>query len=261
MPTPRTTPDAWAKKNRRYPPSSGVPGPRDPALTPYMIPWARAIAAGGGRFRRAVMVAAAQSGKTDALLDVIGSRLHTRPAPIMYVGPSRDFNTDQFEPRLMALFDQAPSLADKLARGQRNKKTKKLVAGVPIRLAHAGSSTSLKSDPAAIALVDEYDEMLRNVKGQGDPLGLVEARGFSFADFVVGVASTPSLGVGDVEKDPDFRPRVLEAGAARGSAKSDLAAVAGGHAAPSGVALSALSRIFHPALCASEVAASRRRRA
>jgi phage terminase large subunit GpA-like protein len=203
MPTPRTTPDAWAKKNRRYPPSSGVPGARDPQLTGYMVAWARAIAVGGGKFRRAVMCCGAQMGKTDALLDVIGSRLDTRAAPIMYCGPSRDFNTDQFEPRLMALFDQAPSLAAKLARGQRNKKTKKLVAGVPIRLAHAGSSTSLKSDPAAIALVDEYDEMLRNVKGMGDPLGLVEARGFSFTDFVAGVASTPSLGVGDVEKDPD----------------------------------------------------------
>ncbi len=180
-----------------------MPGPRDPALTPYMVAWARAIAAGGGKYRRAVMVCAAQMGKTDALLDVVGERLDTRPAPIMYVGPSRDFNTDQFEPRLMALFDQAPSLAGKVARGQRNKKTKKLVAGVPIRLAHAGSSTQLKSDPAAIALVDEYDEMLKNVKGAGDPLGLVEARGHSFADFVAGVASTPSLGVGDVEKDPD----------------------------------------------------------
>ena len=153
-----------------------------------MIEWGRAISAGGGKYRRAVMVCGAQMGKTDELLDVIGERLDTRPAPIMYVGPSRDFNTDQFEPRLMALFDQARSLAAKLARGQRNKKTKTLVAGVPIRLAHAGSSTSLKSDPAAIALVDEYDEMLRNVKEQGDPLGLVEARGYSFADFVVGVA-------------------------------------------------------------------------
>jgi phage terminase large subunit GpA-like protein len=111
-----------------------------------MIPWGRAISAGGGKYRRAVMVCGAQMGKTDELLDVIGERLDTRPAPIMYVGPSRDFNTDQFEPRLMALFDQAPSLAGKLARGQRNKKTKKLISGVPIRLAHAGSSTSLKSD-------------------------------------------------------------------------------------------------------------------
>jgi phage terminase large subunit GpA-like protein len=203
MPTPRTTPDQWATRNRRYPPSAGVPGPRDPGLTPYMVGWARAISAGGGKYRRAVMVCGAQMGKTDALLDVIGERLDTRPAPIMYVGPSRDFNTDQFEPRLMALFEQAPSLASKLARGQRNKKTKKLIAGVPIRLAHAGSSTSLKSDPAAIALVDEYDEMLRNVKNQGDPLGLVEARGYSFADFMVGVASTPSLGTIDVVKDAE----------------------------------------------------------
>ena len=140
MPTLRTTPDQWAKLNRRYPPSAGVPGPRDPGLTPYMIAFGRAISAGGGQYRRAVMVCGAQMGKTDAVLDVIGERLDTRPAPIMYVGPSRDFNTDQFEPRLAALFDEAPSLAAKLARGQRNKKTKKLVAGVPIRLAHAGFS-------------------------------------------------------------------------------------------------------------------------
>src|SRR5258708_38148935 len=93
-PAPRTTPDEWARKNRRYSPSAGVPGRREPNLTPYMIEWGRAISAGGGKYRRAVMVCGAQMGKTDELLDVIGERLDTRPAPIMYVGPSRDFNTD-----------------------------------------------------------------------------------------------------------------------------------------------------------------------
>jgi len=197
------TPDKWAAANRRYPASAGVPGPRDPALTSYMIPFARAVSAGGGKYRRIVMVTSAQSGKTDSLLDIVGERMDTRPAPILYAGPSRDFLTDQFEPRLMALFDQAPSLAAKLARGQRNKKTKKLIAGVPIRLAHAGSATSLKSDMAAIALVDELDGMLANVKGQGDPLALIEARGFTFSDFVAGITSTPSLGTVDTIKDPD----------------------------------------------------------
>jgi hypothetical protein len=45
------------------------------------------------------------------------------------------------------------------------KKTLNIVAGVPVRLAHAGSSPTLKSSPAALALADEYDEMLANVKG------------------------------------------------------------------------------------------------
>jgi phage terminase large subunit GpA-like protein len=179
-----------------------MPGPRDPGITPYTVPWMRAIA-DGGRYRRAVLVTSAQSGKTDAMLDVIGSRLDTRPTPIIYVGPSLDFVTNQFEPRLMELFDQAPTLSGKIARGQKNKKTRKTVAGVQVRLAHAGSSTALKSSSAGLALVDELDQLLVDVGRQGDPLSLVEARGDTFSDFMVGVASTPSTGVGDIEKDPE----------------------------------------------------------
>lgn len=150
------------------------------------------------------MVTAAQSGKTETFLDIIGERLDNRPMPIIYVGPSKDFITDQFEPRLVELFRQASSLGRKVLGGidgKRQKRTLKRVNGTRIRLAHAGSSTALKSDPAAFALVDEYDEMLRNVKGQGDPLGLVEARGDTYADFTVGVVSTPSNGMIEVERD------------------------------------------------------------
>jgi phage terminase large subunit GpA-like protein len=178
-----------------------MPGTRDPGLTRYVIPWMRAVAEGGGRYRRAVLITAAQSGKTDAMLDIIGSRLDTRPTPIIYVGPSLDFVTNQFEPRLMELFDQAPALSGKIARGQKNKKTRKTVAGVQVRLAHAGSSTALKSSSAGLALVDELDQLLVDVGRQGDPLSLVEARGDTYSDFMVGVASTPSSGVGDVEKE------------------------------------------------------------
>jgi phage terminase large subunit GpA-like protein len=101
----------------------------------------------------------------------------------------------------MELFDQAPALSGKIARGQKNKKTRKTVAGVQVRLAHAGCSTALKSSSAGLALVDELDQLLVDVGRQGDPLSLVEARGDTYSDFMVGVASTPSSGVGDVEKD------------------------------------------------------------
>lgn len=200
-PSERLTADEWGAANRVYPPSTGKPGPRDPFLTPYVVEYERGFS--DPRYRRNVLVTGAQSGKTEALLDVIGHRLDTKPAPIIYVGPSRDFLTDQFEPRLMGLFDEAPKLRAKLSRGKRMKKTLKRVAGVTLRLAHAGSSTALKSDPAGLALVDEYDEMLANVRGQGDVLGLVEARGITYADFTTGITSTPSIGMVETEMDPD----------------------------------------------------------
>ena len=136
-PAPKLPPDEWARLNRVYPESSGLPGPRDPWLTPYLVPIARAVHE--GRNRRVVMVCSAQSGKTENLLDLLGARLDQKPAPILYVGPIRDFLTDQFEPRLMNLLDEAETLSAKVVRGRRMKKTLKVVAGVPVRLAHAGS--------------------------------------------------------------------------------------------------------------------------
>jgi phage terminase large subunit GpA-like protein len=147
------TPDAWARQYRIYGPATGVPGPRNPGLTPYVIPFERAFA--NPRYRRVVLVTAAQQGKTDALLDIIAERLDDRPAPIIYVAPSKEFATDQFEPRLVELLRQAPSLAGKVLGGlesKRQKKTLKRIAGTRVRLAHAGSSVALKSDPTALAL-------------------------------------------------------------------------------------------------------------
>jgi phage terminase large subunit GpA-like protein len=166
-----------------------------------MVPWSAAVHNGG--YRRVVAVTSAQSGKTDSMLDIIGARLDQRPAPIIYVGPTKEFLTDQFEPRLMSLLDEARTLTEKVVRGRRMKKTLKHVAGVRVRLAHAGSSSALKSDPAALALIDEFDEMMANVKGQGDVLGLVEARGETYADFVTAITSTPSRGLVDTELDPE----------------------------------------------------------
>ena len=200
--TTRQSPDDWARQNRVYDASTGWPGARDPGLTPYIIAFENAF--NNPRYNRVVLVTAAQSGKTEALLDIIGERLDNNPSPIIYVAPSKEFATDQFEPRLVELFRQSTSLAGKVLGGldsKRQKKTLKRVAGVRIRLAHAGSSTALKSDPCSLALVDEYDQLSKDVQRQGDPLALVEARGATYADFVTGVTSTPSVGSVDVARD------------------------------------------------------------
>jgi phage terminase large subunit GpA-like protein len=66
---PRSTPDGWARRNRVYPRAAAIPGPRDPFLTPYVVPVGRAVASCAAR--RIVLVTAAQSGKTDLALDCI----------------------------------------------------------------------------------------------------------------------------------------------------------------------------------------------
>jgi hypothetical protein len=76
---------------------------------PYMVPMARA--AHGGADKRVVMVCSAQSSKTENLIDLIGARPDQRPEPILYVGPIRDFLTNQFEPRLMCLLNEAEMLS------------------------------------------------------------------------------------------------------------------------------------------------------
>lgn len=199
-PRKRTTPDEWGAGNRTYPASSGYPGKRNPYLTPYGVPFGRAVAS--RRYKRCVFVISAQSGKSETLLDIIGQRLDEQPAPILYIGPNKQFIQEQWEPRVMALLDEAPTLAGKVARGKRMTKTRKVIAGVPLRLAHAGSSTALKSDPASLALTDEADELMANVKGQGDPIGLIDARGDTYADFVHAMVSTTSHGAKETERDP-----------------------------------------------------------
>jgi phage terminase large subunit GpA-like protein len=164
-----------------------------------MIPFMRAF--DDPAYNTVVFVCGGQMGKTDSIIDVVLSRLDQRPVPIIYAGPDRNFVTDQFEPRFDDALNRSASLSVKLARGKKNKKTRKIVSGVPVRLAWAGSANQLKSDPAGLAIVDERDGMAKNVKGEGDPVRLLEVRGDTHADFTLGITSTPTEGTIETEKD------------------------------------------------------------
>lgn len=176
-----------------------MPGKRDPNLTPYIVPFERFF--DDPRYEVCALITGTQMSKTDGILDVMGWRLASKPRPQLYVGPSKDFVTEQFEPRLMKLFDEAPILAPLVARGKRNKKTRKTVAGVSVRLAWAGSATSLASDQAGDVYVDEFDKMVGGVKGEGDAFTLAKARADTYADRKIAVTSTPKRGNVETERD------------------------------------------------------------
>lgn len=200
-PAERATPDEWARKHRVYPQTAGVPGPREPNLTPYVIAPVRAVHA--RTHKKVVLACGAQMGKSDGSLDIIGARFDSAPVPTLYLGPTKQFLQEQWEPRVTELLDDTPTLSRKVSRGKKWKQLRKLISGVPLRLAHGGSSTAIKSDPMGLALTDEADELMANVKGAGDPIRLVDRRGDTYADFVHYVTSTPSEGPSDVERDPD----------------------------------------------------------
>lgn len=141
--------------------------------------------------------------KTESVLDIIGAQMDQRPAPLMYVGPTKDFLHDEFEPRLTDMLNCTKSLRDRLAKGKAMSKYRKVVGGVPIRLVWAGSAASLRGMAAKTVLVDELDAMPADIQGNGDPFSLTESRGFSFADRFRGAISTPLLGAVDTERDED----------------------------------------------------------
>jgi len=197
--TEKTSPDEWARRNRVYKASADRPGPRDPAFTPYVVPFLRAF--DDTKYETLVFVCGSQMGKTDAILDVIGWNLDQRPSPMLYVGPSKDFLNLEIEPRIMDLLTGPKRLAERLATGKRMTRYRKLVGGVPLRLAWAGSASAIAAMAAKIALVDELDRMGADVKGEGDPFTLTEARGFSYRDRKRAAISTPLRGAVDCVLD------------------------------------------------------------
>jgi phage terminase large subunit GpA-like protein len=61
----------------------------------------------------------------------------------------------------------------------------------------------LSSDQAGDIYVDDLDWMGADVEGEGDPLGLIRTRGFTYRDRKVFVTSRPKRGSVDIERDEE----------------------------------------------------------
>lgn len=176
-------------------------------MTPFVVPFARAFDAAeqtsvyGARYQALALVCGAQMSKTDLMLDIAGWTLDQRPAPIMFVGPSKDWLHNEVEPRLMQMLTTTRGLAERMSVGKKTSKYRKYVGGVPLQLAWAGSATSLRGMAAKFVLVDELDAMAKNLQNEGDPFALSEARGFSYRDRIRAAISTPLVGSVDTEID------------------------------------------------------------
>lgn len=165
-----------------------------------MIPIMRAAVSAA--FSRVVIVCGSQMAKTEALFNVMGHRLEDDPKPMLYIGPTQKLVESYSDGRVMPMLRTCPTLWERLAKGKKNKITEKFIAGVRLGFGWAGSATELAGHPAALVLVDERDRMTA-VKGEGDPVGLAEARTATYPDGKVIVASTPTMGNVSTEVHPE----------------------------------------------------------
>ena len=194
----------WGGEYRELPPGSAEPGRLRPDRTPYLLPVAAALR--NPAYRLVVVICASQAGKTEFTLSAIGQRLTDDPCPVLVVFPTQHAAETHYAPRLSEMINSTPTLRAITAKGRHDKVLSKVVAGQPVRLAWAGSATELSSQAIGFAIVDELDRM-DTVRGEGDPLELVRARGITYPDFTCLAISTPSVGSVEPEEGPGGRER------------------------------------------------------
>lgn len=147
----------------------------------------------------------AQTGGTEALLNIIGYHVALDPCPIMLVQPTLELAEAFSKDRLAPMIRDTPALtgriADPKSRDSGNTLLHKRFPGGHLTLAGANSPTGLRSRPIRILLCDEIDGYPATAGAEGDPFSLARKRTTAFWNRKIVVISTPTIkGQSRVEK-------------------------------------------------------------
>ncbi len=196
-PEPELTVGEWADMHRKLPQrSSSEPGPWRTARTPYLREILDSLSA-TSPVQELVLMFAAQTGKTETLLNMLGYIVDHAPGPTLFVQPTVETAKRFSKQRVEPLFTMTPRLVGKVAevksRDSRASMLMKDFMGGVLIITGANSAVGLRSMPARYLLLDEIDGYLADVDGEGDPIGLAEARQRTFARRKTLKASTPTI--------------------------------------------------------------------
>lgn len=199
-PAERMTPSAWAQTHLVVPDGPGAGEVWDAALTPYIIEPLNMLAMDSGHNEIAVRKSA-QSGFTMMLLASAAHMIDQDPCRIMILQPTTgalaDFNRDKLTPVLEKSAPLAAKVRKHTSRDSGSSTvTSKIYPGGSLSLAIANSAADLRSKTIKVALLDEVDEYPDDLDGQGDPIGMVEARQESFlmsCEWKRAYVSTPTV--------------------------------------------------------------------
>lgn len=147
------------------------------------VPYARGImdALSDPAIREVFFQKPVQCGGSELGRNWLGRSCDLDPAPFMIVFPSKEACSENMVERVIPMFSDSPRL-QRLSTGRVYDKSKSVVhlRSCSIYGAYSGSPQSVASRPIARALCDELDKWSRWRGKEGDPLGLVRARLYTY---------------------------------------------------------------------------------
>lgn len=195
-PPPDLTVSEWADEYRFLSSeSSAEPGKWRTDRAPYQREMLNAI--NDPHYEKIVIMASAQVGKTEILLNAFGYHVDYDPAPILMVQPTDTMAKNFSKERIDPMIRDTPSLRNKVAdvksRDSGNTTLRKTFVGGYVALIGANAPSGLASRPIRILLADEIDRYPFSAGSEGDPLSLAEKRTTTFWNRKIIMVSTPTI--------------------------------------------------------------------
>ena len=195
-PPPRLSVSEWADLKRRLDSqSSAEPGRWYTSRAEYQ----RGImdACSDPAVREVVVMAGAQLGKTEAILNIIGYHMDHDPCPVLVLQPTLEMAQAFSKDRLASgLIKATPAIRGKVkdprARDANNTTLHKVFPGGAITIVGANSPAGLASRPIRLVLCDEVDRYPTSAGSEGDPIQLARKRSATFWNRKVIMVSTPT---------------------------------------------------------------------
>ncbi|TGE36876.1 phage terminase large subunit family protein [Desulfosporosinus fructosivorans] len=195
-PPENLTVSEWADRERRLSPeNSAEAGPWRTSRTPYLKEPMDAFT--DPRISKVVMVAAAQVGKSELELNIIGYIIDQDPGSILFVQPTledaRKFSRLRVAPMIRDSKALKAKVSDIKTRDSGNTILQKSFPGGMLTITGSNSASALASTPARYILGDERDRWALSAGTEGDPWSLAEARQATFYNAKAIEVSTPTI--------------------------------------------------------------------
>jgi phage terminase large subunit GpA-like protein len=138
----------------------------------------------GSPWERVVIMAAAQTAKTEAAMNFAASIIHNTPGTTLFVQPTDAAAKRMVRTRIDPMIEATPELRERVAkrrgRNAGNTDQLKIFPGGALVICGANSPVNLRSLPARFVLLDEVDAYPPDVGGEGDAIDLAVARTVTF---------------------------------------------------------------------------------
>ena len=182
-PPPKRTVAEWADGERVLSMESAAePGPWRTSRAEYQRGFLEAFS--DPNVRELVGVWASQVGKTDSLLNMIGSRIDANPGPMLMIQPTLTMAEAWSKDRLAPMLRDTPCLRGKVrdarSRDSGNTVLHKQFPGGHITIAGSNSAASLAMRPIRDVYFDEEDRYAPSAGTEGDAVKLAETRTRAF---------------------------------------------------------------------------------